>query len=140
LTRFVLDASVSLAWFLDTPVPALAVHARRILYGSASALVPAIWISEMANGFAMVERRGLLSRSFLDRSLDEIEGLLGSSISSDDANAISIRQAFSSASAFRLTAYDAAYLETARREHLPLATLDRELINAAKKAGVTLFT
>ena len=43
-----------------------------------------------------------------------------------------MRQTFSAASTFRLTAYDAAYLEIARREQLPLATLDRELIHAAK--------
>lgn len=137
--RFVLDASVSLAWFLDKPVPALAMRARKELYAGSSALVPALWIYEMANGLAMVERRGLLSRSFLDRSLQEIETLVTTAISSDDAVAISLRHAFSAASTFRLTAFDAVYLETARKEGLPLATLDRELIAAAKKAGVSLF-
>lgn len=39
----------------------------------------------------------------------------------------------------RLTAYDAAYLETAQRHRLPLATLDDELIRASQAAGVAIF-
>ncbi len=40
---------------------------------------------------------------------------------------------------YRLTAYDAAYLEIAQRLHIPLATLDKELIGAARHAGVGLL-
>jgi predicted nucleic acid-binding protein len=39
----------------------------------------------------------------------------------------------------KLTIYDAAYLELARREALPLATLDRDLEQAAIAEGVALF-
>jgi predicted nucleic acid-binding protein len=39
---------------------------------------------------------------------------------------------------YALTAYDAAYLELALRERLPLATLDAQLRAAASSAGVTL--
>jgi len=35
--------------------------------------------------------------------------------------------------------YDAAYLELAIRECLPLATLDKDLKRAAKKAKVEVF-
>ncbi len=38
-----------------------------------------------------------------------------------------------------LTVYDAAYLELAKREALPLATLDRDLERAAIAEGVALF-
>jgi predicted nucleic acid-binding protein len=38
-----------------------------------------------------------------------------------------------------LTAHDAAYLELAMRLGAPLATLDRQLGEAAAKAGVTIF-
>jgi predicted nucleic acid-binding protein len=40
----------------------------------------------------------------------------------------------------RLTAYDAAYLELALRRNLPIATLDVELRNACKAAGVAIET
>ena len=39
----------------------------------------------------------------------------------------------------KLTVYDAAYLELARHERLPLATLDRGLEKAAIAEGVALF-
>jgi predicted nucleic acid-binding protein len=39
----------------------------------------------------------------------------------------------------KLTVYDAAYLELAKREGLPLATLDRDLEKAAIAEGVALF-
>ena len=39
----------------------------------------------------------------------------------------------------KLTVYDAAYLELAKRERLPLATLDRALEKAAVAEGVALF-
>ena len=43
------------------------------------------------------------------------------------------------ARAHNLTFYDAAYLELAKREGLPLATLDRALERAAIAEGVALF-
>jgi predicted nucleic acid-binding protein len=39
---------------------------------------------------------------------------------------------------YHLSAYDAAYLELAIREGLPLATLDDDLRRAASDAGVAL--
>ena len=38
----------------------------------------------------------------------------------------------------RLTVYDAAYLELALREGLPLATLDASLAEAARREGVAV--
>lgn len=139
MNQFVLDASIGLAWFLDRPVPRLALHAWHALEQSACAIVPQLWMLEMANGFVTAERRGVLSRSNIDRCFTELELLLTTSVALADSG-ISMRQTFSAASTFRLTAYDAAYLEIARREQLPLATLDRELIHAAKQASVTLFS
>jgi len=71
----------------------------------------------------------------VDRSLTDIERLLGQAVSTDPT-LISVRQALTTARTFRLSAYDAAYLEVARRERLPLATLDGALRAAAAHAGV----
>jgi predicted nucleic acid-binding protein len=38
-----------------------------------------------------------------------------------------------------LTAYDASYLELARRDALPLATLDADLTRAARAEGLSLL-
>jgi predicted nucleic acid-binding protein len=138
LKRFVLDASVGLAWFLDDPVPDLAQRLRRSLEKGSRAIVPPLWHLEMANGFAIGQRRGILTESRSDRCLDDIEGLM-SSVIETSSGTISLRRALSVARAFGLTAYDAAYLETARREHLPLASLDRQLKAAASTAGVEIL-
>jgi len=41
--------------------------------------------------------------------------------------------------AYKLSSYDAAYLELAIRKGVPLATLDRFLMKAANKAGVEIY-
>jgi predicted nucleic acid-binding protein len=97
-----------------------------------------LWYLEVANGFAIGERRGLLNPSQSQRCLDDIQKLLADAIDSS-ANLVSVRLALSVARTFRLTAYDAAYLEMARQEQIPLATLDKALIAAAANVGVPLF-
>jgi hypothetical protein len=67
----------------------------------------------MANGFAVAERRGDLAASLADRCLDHVEGWMASVID-ESVEVISFRQAHTAARLFRLTAYDAAYLEILR--------------------------
>ena len=40
---------------------------------------------------------------------------------------------------YKLSSYDAAYLELEIREGLPLATLDKDLRKAAKEADIGIF-
>lgn len=138
MIRFVLDASVSLRWFLENPVPAYALKVRKAFTSGARALVPALWHLEMTNAFAVAERRGILSDSDTDLFLDQIELLLSQSIECESV-LVSVRNAIPLARPFGLSAYDATYLDTARRNKLPLATLDRSLQSAAARAGVSLF-
>jgi len=51
----------------------------------------------------------------------------------------SFSRTFALARIYRLSSYDAAYLELAIREGLPLATLDKNLIKAAKKTDVAIY-
>jgi len=139
LIRFVLDASVALAWFVDHPVAAYAVRVRKSLARDARALVPGLWHLEMANGFAVAERRGVLTSANSTAAIAAIEQLLVQSIE-NSVDFISLRQLLTTARDFQLTAYDAVYLYTARRERLPLATLDRRLLSAAQLAGVEVYS
>lgn len=138
MKRFILDASVALGWFLDDPVPPYASHVHNELRRGARALVPALWQIEMANSFVVAERQRNITAADLDRCLYETEELLVDAIESG-ADFISFKDAFVSARALHLTAYDAVYLETARRAGLPLATLDKSLRSAASRAGIELF-
>ncbi len=136
--RFVLDASVSLAWFLDHPVPALAMKAKQLLSSGSRAVVPALWHLEMANGLAVAERRGILAPDDVETSAAAIQQMLGKVIENADAET-PFRQALMVARAYQLSAYDTVYLETARSEGLPLATLDKSLRAAAAQAAVELL-
>jgi predicted nucleic acid-binding protein len=133
--RFVLDASIGLAWFVDNPMDPYAGQVERTLRAGAVAIVPQLWPLEMANGFLTVLRRAALSREAFEGALRDVERLLISSIRLDPSTS-GPRFAIEIGQQFQLTAYDAVYLELARREELPLATLDKGLRAAAAKAGV----
>jgi predicted nucleic acid-binding protein len=137
LKRFVLDASVALAWFLDDPVSPLALRVKQALLGGAGAVVPALWHLEMANGLVVAERRRILTSADVIHGLMQLEQLAAQITTHGDM--VSARQALSTARTFHLTAYDAVYLDTARSAGLPLATLDRSLRAAAERAAVELF-
>jgi predicted nucleic acid-binding protein len=138
VNRFVLDASVALAWLLDDPVPAYALQVKSRLR-NARPLVPSLWILEVANVLAVGERRGNLTSDQVARSTRLVEQLLGETIETINS-IVTFRQVLATARSFRLTAYDAVYLETARSEGVPLATLDRALRAAASRAGVELVS
>ena len=93
----------------------------------------------MANALAVGERRGNLTSDQVARSMHLIEQLVGETIEIV-ASVATFRQVLATARSFRLTAYDAVYLETARSEGVPLATLDRALRDAAHRAGIELLS
>jgi predicted nucleic acid-binding protein len=136
--RFVLDASVALRWFLGNPLSSYVNRVKQLLIKGDRALVPALWHLEMSNGLAVAERRSILSPSDVDQALLDIEQLVARAIDTDSA-LVPTRRSLSTARTFRLSAYDAVYLDLARLEKLPLASLDQQLRNAAKPAGVRLL-
>ena len=138
MSQFVLDASVALAWVLENPVPVYALEVRQGLLAGKRGLVPALWHLEIANGLAMAERHRDLSAADVEDALEQIEATAASKVETQ-MDLVPVRDALASARSFQLTAYDAVYLELARREGLPLATLDRRLRAAAVKAGVALL-
>lgn len=139
MKRFVLDASVALAWFLDRPTAPFADHVRELLLRGNRAVVPALWQLEIANGLIVAERRGLHTLSDTAEALRNLDTVIAQAIESSQDN-VSMRRSVQTAREFRLTAYDAVYLETALRQELPLATLDRQLAAAASKAGVEIVS
>ena len=131
----VLDASMTVSWhFVDESSSRTeAVHDEVIEHG---AVVPVHWRIEVANAFATAVRRARLTPNFRTEALARLENL-PVEIDLDSArNAWGATQDL--CDRFQLTAYDAIYLEVARRRGLRLATLDRKLMDAAKLAGVPL--
>ena len=133
---FVLDASVTLAWaFEDEATPATEALLDRVR--DEGGIAPAVWPLEVANGLLLGERRGRLAEAQTMRFVQTLQGL---PISVDDG---ALGEAFGAVLTLGrehgLTTYDAAYLELAARQGLPLATLDARLGAAAERMGVPLL-
>jgi predicted nucleic acid-binding protein len=138
VSRFVLDASVAVSWVAGTPVDPYAATVQTHVANGWRAIVPSLWQLEVANALLMVERRGVLTAADVDRGLLDLESFLASRAEVDQIP-VAMRQTADLARRLQLTVYDAAYLELAKRETLPLATLDKSLRAAAGKAGVALL-
>ena len=131
--RFVLDAPVTITWAMrdeDHPLADLAFNQL----GSGSAIVPAIWWYELRNILVLNERRGRIAPEdsilFL-HSLDQLKIEIAPLENGMEMMAISRK--------YRLSIYDAAYIELAQRNYLPLATHDKVLEAAARSAGIPLL-
>jgi predicted nucleic acid-binding protein len=129
---FVLDASVVHDWAFEEGHPTAEKVRERLRIDSAVA--PSLWWFEVRNGLVMAERRARTTESRTARFLRQFSRLpiaLDNSPNEGDVLAL--------ARLHRLTVYDAAYLELALRESVPLATLDTALVRAAQDEGVALI-
>lgn len=132
---FVVDASLALAWHFEDEV---SEYADRVLerLREDRAVVPSIWPLEVANGLLVAERRGRLSHARLARAVELFQEL---PIFVFEVGAqVALGSVLELGRVHGLSAYDAAYLELAMREGLPLATQDDALRLAAERAGVPL--
>ena len=138
INRLVLDASVALAWCFPDESDPLAERLIDSMADGSRAIVPAIWPFEIANALLMAEKRKRISIAQVTAILRKLTLL---PIAVDVAQTESIfGDVLPVARQQNLTAYDAAYLQLALREALPLATLDDQLRRAARNAGVTLVS
>jgi predicted nucleic acid-binding protein len=132
----VLDSSVALTWcFEDEHTSATLDLLDQIV--ETGAMAPSLWPLEILNGLAMAERRGRLDatcRHQLAGFLRDLPINLDPETASQSWTATALL-----AERYRLTLYDAAYLELAQRLDLPLATLDQELRVAGRALGLTLL-
>lgn len=136
---FVLDNSVTMRWFFGDGKPQELAYAGKVLDAMRqdSALVPMTWGLEMANVIVRAEAKALVTEARSGAFLEMLEGV---DIEVDAATfAHALSGTLQLARRYKLSAYDASYLELALRLGVPLATLDEDLRKAAKKAGVKKF-
>ena len=132
----VLDASLTLGWYFeDERTPAGDAVLDRVI--EEGAVVPSLWRYEVANGLQMAVRRNRIDTAYRDASLAELRLL---PITVDRAgDDLAWTATLALAGRFRLTVYDAAYLELADRRGLPLATADRAIRAGARALRVELI-
>jgi predicted nucleic acid-binding protein len=129
---FVLDASIVHAWAFDESHPIADAIRERL--DADQAVAPGLWWFEVRNGLVVNERRGRLTEEEADRFLRALSqaAIVLDPIPENDGVMMLARR-------HRLSVYDAAYLELALRERLPLATLDGDLATAARREGVAVL-
>jgi predicted nucleic acid-binding protein len=131
----VIDSSMALTWYFEDERTAASIAVLNQV-AEEGAIVPALWRLEVLNGLQVAIRRGRIDIAYRDASLTDLQSLV---IAIDSGTN---RQAWSASlrlcDRFGLTPYDAAYLELALRRRLPLATLDGELVRAARAENVPL--
>jgi predicted nucleic acid-binding protein len=128
---FVIDASITASWAFLENDPRAEIAFERLLLQTATA--PWLWWYEVRNLLVMRERSYHRNPSNTAAFLAFLATLpihLDASPDEDEVLRLSRRQ--------NLTVYDAAYLELAQRLSVPLATLDAELVRAARAERVAL--
>jgi predicted nucleic acid-binding protein len=134
MSSLIVDASVASAWCFPDEQTDYTNGVLRAVSGFLNAIAPRLWAYEVRNSVLMGVRRGRIPRSHAERFLTSLSGLhvkLTDPLSYDGV--------FATADRHGLTVYDAAYLDLAMREVLPLASLDKALRKAAVKSGILLF-
>lgn len=135
LYDFVLDCSITMAWCFEDES---SKYTDTILENlkNTTAVVPTIWPLEVANVLLLSKKNKRItevqSASFVD-ALSTLPIVVDQSTKSRAMHSILVL-----ASQSDLTIYDAAYLELAIREEIPLFTLDKKLVKAAKKLNIPL--
>ena len=130
---FVLDASIIASWcFPDELHPSAEAAFRSI--ADEPGLVPVLLWFELRNVLLMGERRSRLTSAQIARFLKYVSELPIEVDRDPDGDTV-----LGLARTYRLSVYDAVYLELAQRRVLPLATLDNALKSAARAGNIPLL-
>jgi predicted nucleic acid-binding protein len=137
VSRFVVDASVVLTWCFPDENSAFAQRVAQMFKEGDSAIAPSFWPHEVLNALLVGEKRKRISVDLVRTFLTDLATL---PIVLQELRADDVFDRIQSLSrAHGLTAYDAAYLNLAQTNRLPVATLDEDLIRACGRTGVELI-
>lgn len=134
MPALVIDASLAGAWCFPDERTDYTNAVLQAICAPLEAIAPRLWAYEVRNSVLIGFRRKRITHPDALEFLESIEGLPIRLI-----DPVSYDEVFSLAERHGLTVYDAAYLDLAIREGLPLASLDNALCKAAINSSVTLF-
>lgn len=137
MDAFVLDVSACMPWCCEDETTTASEEMLQWAIEGSSLHVPALWTWEILNAISVVVRRRRISS---DRGKEFLEQLAKLNFKIDRPPQIAdLSRLHSVAVHHQLTAYDAAYLDLAKRLSLPLATRDADLRRAAIAEGVRII-
>lgn len=133
---FVLDSSTAIAWFVPDE-HSIMIQTLLDRVAEDGAVVPDFWRMEIGNALLQATRRKRLT---IPQRTEALRQLAALPIETDtETLSHAWDETLHLADRYRLTLYDACYLELARRRLLPLATLDQDLRAAGRKLGLSLL-
>jgi predicted nucleic acid-binding protein len=137
MQAFIADASVAVGWVHPAQATSETAAMLDAIEGGTVLEVPALWPLEVANALTVLVRRRKLAEEDRQTGLGWLRAL---PIRIDHEMAsLAFSRLSELASAYRLSVYDATYLELAERRTLALACKDGPLKKAARQRGIQLW-
>lgn len=130
---FVLDCSLTMAWLFEDEGNQATddiLHQMK----NRIAVVPTIWPLEVANVLLISQKHKRISAAKAAGFIDALADL--PIIVDETTSSRAMHSIYTIAETNRLAIYDAAYLELAIREKIPLLSLEQDMVKAAKKMKV----
>jgi predicted nucleic acid-binding protein len=138
VTDFVLDNSVTMRWCFEGGSNDYADKVlQQLVATGGTAFVPILWRYEVSAVLARAAIKELLTPSKIGEFFEDL-ATMTIVVDIESADRV-LSDVYRLATLYRLTAYDAAYLELTLRRNLPIATLDVELRNACTAARVPIL-
>lgn len=135
--KWVIDCSASAALFL----PDESSHSVREFFDrlkkADKLLIPSLWWYELANVLIVSERRKRLNYRDVTKITSLFERL---NLETDNSTGFFyLERLYELAQRYKISSYDASYLELAIRDQANLCSLDIKLTQAAKNSGVRVY-
>jgi len=136
MSDFVLDCSVAISWLMPDEDSSFSNQTLNLLT-SQQAFVPSIWPLEVGNVLLGAERN---KRITIKQRCSAISIINELPITIDPHTSKYVfLETMVLAERYKLTLYDASYLELAMRMNIPIATFDKQLKQAAHKEKVIIL-
>lgn len=127
-SRFVIDASVCLKWYLrdETLDDEASEVLRHYARGNIELVAPSLLVLEFINGLSVAARKGRIAFNLVSEAVEELLDIRFDFRDATNLSSEIVRLCYQ----LGRSAYDAAYLAIAEREGIPLLTGDKRLYNA----------
>lgn len=136
MKEYVLDCSVTIAWCFESENTAFTSSLLKKSL-QCNIIVPNLWHIEVTNVLLQAEKNGRIDALTSAKFLSMLSTLpIETETNTHD---LAFTKILTLAKAYKLTAYDACYLEICTRRNLPLATLDKDLRKAAQACHVEIL-
>jgi predicted nucleic acid-binding protein len=134
MTKFILDCSVTMSWCFEDES---STYSDAVLHSleKNTAFVPWLWDLEVCNVLLIAQKRGRIT----DNRIFNFLALLAELNIVTDNTKSAIQDLILIGQKYSLTGYDSAYLHLCLTHAMPIATLNKRLIDAVTFSGGAVY-